>query len=372
MNLVARWWLDEQPKDWVIENECILSCEPSDQPTQLILTPACHDIQVNGGGGIGFTNDTLGVADVRRVVELHQLRGTASFFPTVITASHRTLLHSLRTLREACEADPKIASACPGLHLEGPAISAEDGYRGAHPKEHARAFDWNEFCQLQEASGGRIRLVTVAPEVDGTMRNIQNLVESGVRVALGHTAARPAELREAIQMGARLCTHFGNGLPTLMDRHQNPLWTMLAEDGLHLSLIADGHHLPHDLFRVACRVKKNRVVLISDASSFAGATPGRYNDWGSEIDVLENGRVQLANSPYLAGSGLFLCDCVSWASKHGQRFQDAIRAATMTPRELFDWPHPTTWLLWDEASRMTKNLDATRVVESVQYVKAYD
>ena len=65
MNIVARWWLDEQPKEWVIENECILSCEPSDQPTQLILTPACHDIQVNGGGGSLLTDDPNGRVAIR-------------------------------------------------------------------------------------------------------------------------------------------------------------------------------------------------------------------------------------------------------------------------------------------------------------------
>ena len=365
MKLVARWWLDEHPKTWVIENHCIISSEQTDEPTSLTLAPAFHDIQVNGGGGVGFTSDAIRPADVLRVVQLHQSHGTASFFPTVITSGRATMLHAARTIRDAIETDTQVAAACPGLHLEGPAISAEDGYRGAHPKEHVRAFDWNEFCELQEASGGRIRLVTLTPEVDGAMDNITRLVQSGVRVALGHTAASQTQVRAAIQHGATLCTHFGNGLPKLMDRHQNPLWTMLAEDGLHVSLIADGHHLPHDLFRIACRVKQKRIVLISDASSYAGAPPGRYTEWGSEIDVLENGRVQLANSPYLAGSGMFLGDCVSWASRHGLKFHDAVRAAATTPRELFELPQTTTWLLWDESLRMTNILDATRVVESV-------
>jgi N-acetylglucosamine-6-phosphate deacetylase len=365
MKIFARWWLEEKPRCWEIVDHSLVRSEPTDEPSSLILAPTLHDIQVNGGGGVSFTSDSLNVEDVARVVQLHRRHGTASFFPTVITASRATMLHSLRTIREAIEADPNIAEACPGLHLEGPAISPEDGYRGAHPKEQVRAFDWNEFCELQEASVGRIRLVTLAPEVDGTMDNIRNLVHSGVRVALGHTAAIQAQVREAILHGATLCTHFGNGLPKLMDRHQNPLWSMLAEEGLHLSLIADGHHLPHDLFRVACRVKQKRIVLISDASSYAGALPGRYTDWGSEIDVLENGRVQLANTPYLAGSGMFLQDCVSWASKHGMKFHEAIRAATTTPRELFGLPQATTWLLWDESRRMTDILDAARVVESV-------
>ena len=365
MKIVARWWLDGKPRVWESENDCILNVEPSDQSTSLILAPAFHDIQVNGGGGVGFTNDGLKVADVLRVVQLHQSHGTASFFPTVITASRATMLHSLRTIREAIEADPQVAAGCPGIHLEGPMISPDDGYRGAHPKEHVRPLSFAEFIEFQEASGWRIRLVTLAPEVQGALELIPQLLGQGVRVSLGHTRASANEIRAAVDAGASISTHLGNGLAKQLDRHANPIWPQLADDRLFTSIIADGQHLTAEIVQVTAKVKQDRLVLISDASSFAGCPPGVYQDWGSSIEVTEDNRVTLAGTPYLAGSGAFLRDCVAWAVKHGLRFQVAIRAATTTPRELFDLPPTTTWLLWDEARRMTNILDATRVVESV-------
>ena len=99
-----------------------------------------------------------------------------------------------------------------GCHLEGPYISAEDGPRGAHPREHVRHADWNEFQQLQEISGNRIKLVTLAPEVDGALDFIRTAVASGVVISIGHTAASPEQIRAAVDAGARLRrTHLGNG-----------------------------------------------------------------------------------------------------------------------------------------------------------------
>ncbi len=137
-----------------------------------------------------------------------------------------------------------IARAVPALHLEGPYISPEDGPRGAHPRRHVRPPDWDELCRFQEASGGRIRLVTLAsPEHDGALAFIEKAAASGVVVALGHTAASGQRIRDAVKAGARLSTHLGNGCSATLPRHENPIWEQLAEDGLWASVICDGWHL---------------------------------------------------------------------------------------------------------------------------------
>src|SRR5262249_12675635 len=148
----------------------------------------------------------------------------------------------LRTLGAACDTDPELAHATPAFHLEGPYISAEDGPRGAHPSAHVRPPDWEEFCRLQEAAGGRIRLVTLAPEREGALGVIERLVATGVVVALGHTAATGRQIHDAISAGARLSTHLGNGAHAVLPRHPNYIWEQLAADELWASIICDGHH----------------------------------------------------------------------------------------------------------------------------------
>src|SRR5262249_46804632 len=154
---------------------------------------------------------------------------------------------------QACEKDPQLARAIPGIHLEGPYISAEDGPRGAHARQHVRPPDWDEFCRLQDLAGGRIRLVTLAPETAGALPFIERLSRAGVVVALGHTAASGECIRDAIQAGARLSTHLGNGAHAVLPRHPNYIWEQLADDGLWASIICDGHHLPESVMRCILR-----------------------------------------------------------------------------------------------------------------------
>jgi N-acetylglucosamine-6-phosphate deacetylase len=186
-----------------------------------------------------------------------------------------------------------------GVHLEGPWVSSVDGYRGAHPIEHARDPDPEEFDAWQRAAEGRIRLVTLAPERDGALAMIGRLVGMGVVVALGHTAADGATIDAAVRAGARLSTHLGNGIADPLPRHPNPIWHQAAHDGLSASFIADGHHLGPSVLRVLVRAKGlGATILVSDASPLAGLPPGTYGDW----EVAPSGKIVVAGTPYLAGS----------------------------------------------------------------------
>jgi N-acetylglucosamine-6-phosphate deacetylase len=304
------------------------------------VAPALFDLQINGCDGHSFNSERLTVADVRHVVEVCRRHGIGAFCPTLVTNAFAALSHGMATLCRACENDPAIAAAVPAIHLEGPYISAEDGPRGAHPRQHVRPPDWDEFRRLQEAAGGRIRLVTLAPERDGGLRFIERLVAAGVVVALGHTAATGARIRDAITAGARLSTHLGNGSHALLPRHDNYVWEQLAADELWASIISDGHHLPAAVVRCIVRVKTPaRLILTCDASTLAGLPPGRYCEWDQEFEVLPQGKVVVAATGFLAGSWAFTDLCVGNVMRYGGlSLRDAVDMAGARPRELLGLP----------------------------------
>jgi N-acetylglucosamine-6-phosphate deacetylase len=300
------------------------------------VAPALFDLQINGCDGISFNSPRLCEEDIRHVVSVCRRHGIGALCPTLITNSREALLHGFALIRRVCETDADLAHALPALHLEGPYISLEDGPRGAHPLRHVRPPDWDEFCRFQDAAGGRIRLVTLAPELDGGLPFIEKLSASGVVVALGHTAATSACIRSAIAAGARLSTHLGNGSHALLPRHDNYVWEQLASDELWASVISDGHHLPSAVLRCILRVKTPaRTILTCDASSLAGLPPGRYREWELEFEVLPPGRIVVPGTSFLAGSGVFTDACIGHLlSLREVSLADAIDMASARPRLL--------------------------------------
>lgn len=203
--------------------------------------------------------------------------------------------------------DPLVAETIVGYHLEGPYLSAEPGYRGAHSAELMRDPDWSAFERQQKAAGGRIRLVTLAPERKGSEEFIRRATGSGVRISLGHTNASDVHIDAAIRAGATLCTHLGNGCPAELHRHDNIIQRLLARDELTACFIPDGIHLPPQVLRNLVRAKPaGKVILTTDAMSAAGAGPGRHALGKMELEVGEDEVVRLPGSPYFAGSALRL------------------------------------------------------------------
>jgi N-acetylglucosamine-6-phosphate deacetylase len=304
------------------------------------IAPAFFDLQINGCDGHSFNSERLTTASVRHVVDVCRKHGIGGLCPTLVTNGFEALAHGMATLRQACENDAVVNAAVPAIHLEGPYISHEDGPRGAHPRQHVRPPDWDEFCRLQDASGGRIRLHTLAPEHEGAIQFIERLVASGVVVALGHTAATASQIRDAIAAGARLSTHLGNGSHATLPRHNNYIWEQLAADELWASIIPDGHHLPASVVRCIVRVKTPaRTVITCDASSLAGMPPGRYREWDQEFEIQPNGKVCVAGTSYLAGSGAFTDLCVgNVIGFAGVSLAEAVDMASARPRELLRLP----------------------------------
>ena len=304
------------------------------------IAPAFFDLQINGAMGVAFSDINLDESGIRKVLSVCKLHGIEAICPTIITNAHTVLIHGFNTLRKACESDPVIARAMPCFHLEGPYISNEDGPRGAHQKQHVRNPVYDEFKEYQEASGNRIKLLTLAPELPGAIDFIRKMNLEGVVVAIGHTAASPMIIREAIAAGARLSTHLGNGSHAMWPRHENYFWEQLGCDLLSASIITDGHHLPEALIKTIVRVKPfEKQIITCDASGLAGLPPGKYSMWNQEIEILSSGKVVVPGTPFLAGSGSFTDDCVAHLMSLGVvSISQAIEMATNAPRKLLQLP----------------------------------
>ena len=343
MTLHARHYATGEPLVLTTANGRITAIAPSAENPTRWVAPAFFDPQINGALGIGFNSIDLTADQIRTVADECRRYGIGAFCPTLITTSDAAFRHGFATLARAADADPDLARRIPCFHLEGPYLSGEDGPRGAHPREHARDPDWDEFRHWQDAAGGRIRMVTVAPERTGALPFIEKLTASGVVVALGHTAANGEQIRAAVKAGAKTSTHLGNGAHAVLPRHPNYIWEQLAEDGLWASIIPDGHHLPPSVVRCIVRAKGiERTLITCDASSLAGLPPGRYRAWCTDLEVLPGGKIVVAGTPYLAGSGLFTDTCVGNVAKvPGVSLKDAIEMATVRPRQLLGLPVPT-------------------------------
>jgi N-acetylglucosamine-6-phosphate deacetylase len=300
------------------------------------VAPGLVDIQVNGYRGRSFCTPDVTVRDVEAITEDLLQAGVTAFCPTVTTASFESLAASMRAIAQACETNDTVRDRILSIHMEGPYISSEDGPRGAHPLRYVRNPDWDEFVRLQVAAGGRIGMVTMAPELPGALEFIERAAKAGIVVALGHHKANRQQIQAAIDAGAVTCTHLGNGCHALLPRHENYVWEQMANDALLASIIVDGHHLTPALVKTICRAKgTQRLILISDAVAAAGTPPGRYRVAEADIEVKEDGSVHLVGTPYLAGSGLKLCEAVDKVMRMaGVSFGEAIQMAACNPARL--------------------------------------
>ncbi|MCS7238020.1 MAG: amidohydrolase family protein [Thermoguttaceae bacterium] len=308
------------------------------------LVPGLLDIQVNGYGGQEFASADLTEEKVRTIAEQLLHFGVTRFCPTLTTQPPEVFDKALSVIARACESDPWLRQAIVGIHLEGPFLSPEDGARGAHPREWCQPPDWELFCRWQEKAGGRIRLVTLAPELPGATDFIEKVAARGVIVGIGHTMANSQQIRAAVEAGARLSTHLGNGCPAQMHRHHNPIWPQLAEDRLIASFIADGHHLPAPVLKSMIRAKgPSRSVLISDLSGQAGQPPGVYRSPFCDVEILPDGRLVVPGQrEYLAGASAPLLRGVAIARAYvGVDWAVAFAMASKNPATLLglseDW-----------------------------------
>ncbi|MFC1735047.1 N-acetylglucosamine-6-phosphate deacetylase [Candidatus Hydrogenedentota bacterium] len=287
--------------------------------------PGFIDLQVNGYCGVDFSSDDLRVENVHYVSCELQKRGVVGYCPTMITSSLEIYGRNLPILAEAARSD--IGATILGVHLEGPFISPEDGTRGVHSLDHVTGPSVKLFDKLRELADDRIALITLAPELYGARVLIDHIIEtSDVRVSLGHHMAESAKIREACDAGAKAATHLGNGLPEMIHRHNNPLWTQLADDRLTALVVTDGHHLPDDMIRVFMRIKGvDNLIVTSDMTNIAGRPPGIYTFHGVSVVLEENGRLHREGKYQLAGSACDMLHCMNIIAALGGLGEDDLR-----------------------------------------------
>jgi len=303
------------------------------------VAPGFIDLQVNGYAGVDYNSPGSGPEDIARSIRALFSTGVTRFLPTVITGAPEDMQGALRRLAEARQKLPEGA-AIEGFHVEGPHISPEEGPRGAHPKRWVRPPDLEEFRRMQEAARGLIRLVTLAPEWPKAPRYIEALVKEGVVASIGHTNATAQQIAEAVEAGASMSTHLGNGAHYVLPRHPNYIWEQLAEDRLSAGFIVDGIHLPASFLKAALRAKGvERSVLVTDATSPAGCRPGRYRLGEQEVDLTEGNRVVLAGQTRLAGSALRMDRGVENLMRlAGLTLAEAVSMATVNPARAGHFP----------------------------------
>ncbi len=348
MELLARRFDTSQPVKITLAQDRIAHIEPIDRDTDTTqslpwVAPGLIDLQVNGYGGQEFSSDDLTVEHVAGIAAAMERFGVAQFCPTVTTQSSACMSHALRTLARACEEMPGLAHRMPGFHVEGPYLASEDGARGAHPLEHIRPPDFDEFQRFQEAAAGRIRILTISAEFDNTPEFVRRVTDTGVTVSIGHTAATPEQVEAAVDAGATMSTHLGNGSHANVHRHRNYIWAQLADDRLTAGLICDGFHLPPYVVKVFLRAKGiERCVLVSDLSGLAGLPPGRYQTNLCELEILDTGKLVVAGQrEALAGASLPIgVGIVNSMAFAGISLAEAIAMATVNPARILQLPPP--------------------------------
>ena len=322
-------WIEVAIEGHQITRFAPLARDSEVRPEDLWIAPALWDIQTNGRWGVSYSDPAIKPEQVAEVVLAQASLGTAKLCPTLITAPAESFKAGLRAIATACEADPTVAAMIVGIHLEGPYLSEVDGYRGAHPLAAIRDPDWDEFQSFQEASGGRVVMMTLAPERPGSAAFIETAVKEGIKIAIGHTAAPGEQIQWAVDAGATLSTHLGNGIVSMLPRHPNPIWEQAARDELFASFIADGHHVNEATLKTLVRAKTiDRVILVSDASPLAGLPVGDYGEWS----VDPSGKIVVRGTPYLAGSNQGLETGLNVLMRAtGMNLADAIATCTTNP-----------------------------------------
>lgn len=283
-------------------------------PTSLPASSAAargdyFDLQVNGFAGVDFQRADLAAADVERVVTALERHATTGILWTLVTDTIDALAAKLERIEALRRDDPRAARMIAGYHLEGPYMLPEPGYHGAHEPKKMKRPDRAEFDRLWRASGERVKLITLAPELEGTAEFIRHVVVHGVRVAIGHSNADDRALDTAIAAGLTMCTHVGNGVPMQMHRHDNIIQRVLARDELTAVFIVDGIHVPRGTLKNYVRAKpRDKVLFTTDCMSAAGAPPGRYRIGHLEVEVGVDRVVREPGKPNFAGSALTMDD----------------------------------------------------------------
>ncbi|MEW4452959.1 N-acetylglucosamine-6-phosphate deacetylase [Bremerella sp. JC817] len=262
------------------------------------------DVQINGYYGVDFNQDDISEEDLQAACLGLERDNVESVLITIITDDVARMTARIARITRLRETDPLLRRMIAGFHVEGPFISTEPGYVGAHPVTAACQATWDKTAPLLEAGEGLVRVFTLAPEQDADQSVTRRLVDEDVIVSAGHTNATLDQLDAALDAGLSMFTHLGNGCPRLMDRHDNIIQRALSRsDRLHFGFIADGAHVPFFALKNYLEiVGLERAFVVSDAIAAAGCGPGVYALGDQEVTVGEDGVPRAEDDSHLVGS----------------------------------------------------------------------
>lgn len=288
----------------------------------LLVAPGFVDLQCNGGLGIDLASNPEGIWELAALLPRF---GVTAWLPTIVTTPPGIVERALATLAAGPPAGWRGASPV-GLHLEGPFLSEDK--RGAHPATLLCPPSLDAMAGWSRDAG--VALVTLAPELEGALEVIAALVERGVVVSLGHSAATEAQAVAAVQAGATWVTHLFNAMALLHHREPGLAGVALNDERLSVGLIADGVHVHPTMVALAQRALADRLTLVTDAVAALGMPSGQQVMGRAEVSVGDDG-VRLADGT-LAGSNLAMDQAVrNLVAFTGCSPEAAVRAATATP-----------------------------------------
>lgn len=298
--------------------------EPADIGLTGTVVPGFVDIHVHGGGGASFDEGTAEAAE--RVLDAHLAHGTTTMIASLVTMAPSSLDATIRELSGLVD-DRRLG----GIHLEGPWLSPL--HRGAHERSLLDVPRPERVEELLELAGPRLRMVTLAPELEGGVDAVRRLADAGVVAAVGHSDASYEVTCAALQAGARMGTHLFNAMRGIRHRDPGPVPALLEHPDTHIELIADGVHLHPAIIRLAASAKPKDTVLVTDAMAAAAAADGEYRLGSLEVQV-HHGEARLADGT-IAGSTLTLARAVRYAVLTvGLPFERVIRSVTSVPAAL--------------------------------------
>ena len=289
----------------------------------LMILPGLVDIHSHGAYGEDFSDgDPEGL---KKILAYEKRSGITSYCPTSMTLPKERLQKIFKGIEEA-EKDTDGATVA-GINMEGPFL--DPAKKGAHVEEWIAAPDAEFVRELNQEAGGRIKLVTLAPNVDGAMDFIREM-QGEVQVSLGHTAADYECAKEAMALGAHHVTHLYNAMQPLAHREPGLIGAAVDDPECMVELICDGYHIHPSVIRTTFKMfGSERVILISDSMRATGMENGTYELGGQEVTVKD--RKAILKDGTLAGSATNLFRCMCKAIEFGVPVEQAIWAATRNP-----------------------------------------
>jgi N-acetylglucosamine-6-phosphate deacetylase len=269
------------------------------------LLPGFIDVHIHGAAGVDVMDATP--AGLREVSRYLASQGVTAWLPTFVPASDENYANAIAAISQSMQSSDGLGARVLGVHYEGPFVNSTQC--GALHVEHFKTYSSSADLDRLPVGAGMIRMITLAPEVEGGVELVRELARRGWVVSLGHTRATLQILDQALAAGARHMTHFMNAMAPLHHRNPGPIAWGLANDDVSIDVIADGIHLDPFMLRLLLQVKgANAISLISDAIAAAGKGDGDYNIWGETISV-KNGRTANAAGS-IAGSVISMLDAV--------------------------------------------------------------